>query len=826
MSQWTRRNVLKTGLAASVVRGATIESGQPSEAPGAEVTPAAGRERLLFDHAWRFHLGNADDAAQDFEFGHGLVFAKSNEATRVALPNYDDSQWRTLDLPHDWAVELPFVDDPETVANGSKPLGRKYPATSIGWYRRVFAIPQADLGRRIAVEFDGVFRDAMVFLNGHYIGRNLSGYAPFRYDLSDFLNYGGENALAVRVDATEHEGWFYEGAGIYRHVWLTKTHPLHVAHWGAYVTAEVQGAAARLHIALEMQNEADTPDGCNIVCTVFDPSGNGIGEWRVAGARLGPWERREFRGELGVSRAELWSLEKPQLYRMTTSIQRGGAEVDRYETPFGIRTIHFDPDNGFFLNGERVEIQGTCNHQDHAGVGSALPDRLQAFRIERLKSMGSNGYRTSHNPPTPELLDACDRLGMLVMDETRMMSSDPEGLSQLERLIRRDRNHPCVILWSIGNEEPVQGTPRGARIASTMKRLARGLDPTRPITEAQNNENSWGKGLSAVVDVQGFNYGKGENMDAYHREFPQKPCMGSETASTVSTRGEYANDKEKGYVSAYDVNFPRWAATAESWWSTYDARRFLAGGFAWTGFDYRGEPTPYGWPCINSHFGIVDTCGFPKDNYYYYQAWWSGKPVLHLFPHWNWLGREGQPIDVWCHSNADRVELLLNGESLGSKDVPKNGHVGWQVTFAPGTIEARGYKGGRHTLTARRETTGTAAKLVLSPDRATIGADGEDASVVAVHAVDAHGRMVPTADDEIQFDLAGGGRILGVGNGDPSSHEPDKASRRRLFNGLAMAVVQAPAKAGEIRVTASAPGLESATVILQCEAKPVRPRVA
>jgi len=509
-----------------------------------------------------------------------------------------------------------------------------------------------------------------------------------------------------------------------------------------------------------------------------------------------------------------------------------GAAVDTYETEFGIRTLRFDADEGFFLNGKAVKIKGTCNHQDHAGVGAALPDRIQYYRIERLKAMGSNAYRTSHNLPTPELLDACDRLGMLVMDETRMMSSNPEGLSQLERLIRRDRNHPSVVIWSLGNEEPEQGSERGARMFTTMKRLARRLDPTRLVTAAQNG--GWGKGISSVVDVFGCNY-HDKDVDGYHREHPKQPMIGTETASTVSTRGIYANDKEKGYVSAYDVNYPPWATTAQNWWSIYNARPYMAGGFAWTGFDYRGEPTPYGWPCINSHFGIMDTCGFAKDNFYYYQAWWGSRPVVHLFPHWNWPGKEGQEIEVWCHSNLDRVELFLNGTSLGSQNVVKDTHLMWKVKYQPGTLEARGYaargdaargdKSAAHVLVDKRETTGPAAAIRLLPDHKQIAGDGEDVSMVTVEIVDAQGRAVPIADNQVTFNVSGTGKLLGVGNGDPSSHESDQAAKRRAFNGLCMAIVQASRQAGDVVVEASSPGLQGTSVTINCRAVKARPAV-
>jgi beta-galactosidase len=839
MSEWTRRDVVKSGLAASlgalalpsVAAGApevaSSESRAGSKAVGAQSTSVSSRERLLLDFNWRFHLGHADDPARDFGYGNGEEFAKTGEFVRIpSRPDFDVSDWQAVDLPHDWVVELPFENAPALYQQGFKPIGRAYPATSIGWYRRVFDLPASDQGRRLSLEFDGVFRDCLVALNGVYLGRNLSGYAPFRFDITDLANYGGPNVLVVRADATEHEGWFYEGAGIYRHTWLVKAHPVHVSPWGTYVSSDVRGATAALTVVTQVENESDEAPVCRIVSTVTDAAGRAVATAATPPGRLAAWSGRELTQRLTVRNPALWSVETPTLYRLTTVVEAGGTEVDRYETPFGIRTMHFDPDRGFFLNGARVELKGTCNHQDHAGVGSALPDRLQYFRVEKLKGMGCNAYRTSHNPPTSELLDACDRLGMLVLDETRMMSSSEEALSQFSRMVRRDRNHACVFAWSIGNEEwLVQGAERGALIAEAMKRLARKLDPSRPITEAMNGD--WGKGLSAVVDVQGFNYFVAGDIDVYHRDHPRQPTMGTETGSTVSTRGIYANDPVRGYLSAYDVNFPRWASTAERWWSYYDARAFLAGGFVWTGFDYRGEPTPYQWPCISSHFGILDTCGFPKDNYFYYQAWWGGSPILHLFPHWNWPGKEGEEIEVWCHSNLERVEVFLNGQSLGAQDVRRDGHLMWKVRFAPGTLEARGYRGGRVVLTAKRETTGPAARVVLNADRPRIAADGEDVAVVGVQVVDAAGRLVPVAGDEISFQVSGAGKLIGVGNGDPSSHEADRGSNvRRLFNGLCMAIVQATKEAGEIHVEATAPGLAPGTVVIRCASATPRPAVA
>ena len=834
MPNWTRRDFLKSGIAASAGAASLgpdaerLLAGPRATLPGgAGQAASAGslRERLLLDFGWRFHLGNAADPSEDFGYGLGRGFQKTGDFFfKPSRPDFDASGWEAIDLPHDWAVALPFHEDKWLTAHGSKPLGRDYPETSIGWYRREFDIPAGDRGKRLSLEFDGVFRDSLVALNGNLLGGNLSGYAPFAFDITDQAWYGRKNVLVVRADATDHEGWWYEGAGIYRHVWLVKTSPVHVPQWGTFVTSEVKGNSATLTVATEVSNDQDGPASCTVVSKVLDSKGNVAATHRAPAVSIAAWRRRKVTQKIKVPNPQLWSIEEPNMYRLETSLEANGTATDTYETPFGIRTIRFDKDKGFFLNGKPVKIKGTCNHQDHAGVGIALPDRLQDFRIAKLKEIGSNGLRTSHNPPTPELMDACDRLGMVVLGETRMFSSVPEALSQLSRLIRRDRNHPSVVFWSTGNEEHEQSTDRGARMCRTMKRLVQRLDPTRPITQAM--DGGWGKGISTVLDVMGFNYKHAPEIMGFRQKFPNKPCVGTETASTVSTRGIYFNDPEKGYVSSYDVNYPPWATTTEEWWQLYDQHPWLSGGFVWTGFDYRGEPTPYGWPCISSHFGVIDTCGFFKDLGYYYKAWWGDKPVLHLFPHWNWGDSEGKPIDVWCFSNLDKVELFLNGKSLGARTIEKNSHAAWTVDYEPGAIEVRGYKGGRQVMTARRETTGEPAKIVLQPDRQKIAADGEDVSVVFVSVVDAQGRVVPVAENLITFQVSGNGRLIGVGNGDPSSHEADKASQRHAFNGLCTAIVQSSKQAGSIVVKATSPGIESATVTVECEQATPRPAVA
>ncbi|HEV2287733.1 MAG TPA: beta-galactosidase GalA [Candidatus Acidoferrales bacterium] len=863
MTSWTRRELLQIGAMAPAAGGLmaqdltrsplqNTEQSADREAPGSDKV----RERLLLDFNWRFHFGNADDPEQDFHFGDWSAFAKTGEFFLPSRTDFDDSGWQAIRLPHDFAAGLPFVNDPDLADYGFKPIGRKYPATSIGWYRRVFEIPQSDHGRRLAIAFDGVFRDCMVGLNGNYLGRNLSGYAPFRYDITDFARYGDKNVLVVHVNATEHEGWFYEGAGIYRHVWLEKMNAVHVANGGTHVTSEVHGSGATIEIATEVANDSDAAAQIRATHEIFDASGDKVATIQAASDTCAPWGSSKMAQGAEINAAKLWSLENPHLYRAVTTIESAGTIVDRYETIFGIRTAHFDPDKGFFLNGERVEIKGMCNHQDHAGVGSALPDGLQYFRVAKLKEMGANAYRTSHNPPTPELLDACDRLGMLVMDETRMMSSSTEGLSQLERMIRRDRNHPSIILWSLGNEEPLQGTPTGARICATMKQAVREVDASRPVTLAMNNH--WGQGASTVLDVQGCNYVHNGDMDKFHSHFPRQPIVGSEEASALSTRGIYSNDAVRGYMSSYDVNTPgHYAATAEEWWNYYSTRPFAAGAFVWTGFDYRGEPSPYKWPCINSHFGVMDTCGFPKDTYFYYQAWWSGRPVLHLFPHWNWQGQEGQPIQVWVHSNCDEVELFLNDASLGRKPMPRLSHLAWKVNYVPGVLMARGWKNGKVVSEDKRETTDAAAQIKLIPDRAGIRADAEDVAVVSVSVLDAQNRVIPIADDEITFETYGPGKIIGVGNGDPSSHEADKPpaelydshgafifgsateqsakvsvnaaqilTSRRVFNGFAQVIVQGQKQPGDIVLTAASPGLQSASITIHANTARLRPAVA
>ena len=811
---------------------------------GVSFATATARERVSMDSGWRFRLGDPSDVTAgvtaypeisylaklntpDLNVETALqasrpdpVATHAGENVSWVLTNYDDSTWRQLNLPHDWVVELPFdhtgigyTDHGFKKKNGS--------VNNIGWYRRTFTLPSGYVGHAVWIEFDGVYRNCLVWLNGHILGRNVSGYASFQFDVTPYLNPGGTNVLVVRVDASRDEGWFYEGAGIYRHVWLVAADPVHIAHWGTFVaTTALAGTNATVSIQTDVTNQSASIATGTLTSTILDANQNVV--TNVASPINLPAGQHLVVTQTVPLAANLWSLDTPYLYRLVSTVTHQGAAADIYTTPFGVRMVRFDPAQGVFINGKHVEIQGMCNHQDMAGVGSALPDRLQYYRIEKLKQMGVNAYRTSHNAPTPELLDACDRLGMLVLDENRRIGTNAEPLGELQRQILRDRNHPSVFAWSLANEEwSMQASADGQPIMAAMQSLVHSLDPTRSCTAAINGSLG-GVGFSAVLDVQGLNYNIPWNLDSYHPGHPNSPIIGTETASTVTTRGIYTNDTVNGYVASYDVitmakspGFPTpvtWGETAEAWWQVYAARPWSSGGFCWTGFDYRGEPTPYDWPCINSHFGIMDMCGFPKDLFYYYQANWTLKPVLHLFPHWNWT-TPGQFVAVWAYGNCDAVELIVNGVSRGRQPLNVQSHVRWNVRYAPGTLQAVGYVNGVAVLTNTVTTTGPAASIALVPDRSTILADGRDVSVVTVEALDAQGRVVPTANNLINFSITGGA-IIGVGNGDPSSHESDKASQRSVFNGLAEVLVQSTGQPGAITLTATAAGLTSTNVTI------------
>lgn len=778
--------------------------------------PSIQRKKINFDRDWKFHIGHAADPAKDFNFKVANLFSKTGKAEGTAIdPKFNDKDWRSIDLPHDWAVELPFEDSPnfDVMAHGYKPVGGLYPQNSVGWYRKSFLINSPDSGQRFAIQFDGIFRDAMVWVNGFYLGTNKSGYIGVNYDITDYINFGKDNVVVVRVDATQYEGWFYEGAGIYRHVWLQQYNNLHVAQNGVFVHTNVKGNSATINVETTIDNQTLVPASGTIQTLVLDRNGRKIAQSAEQPLSLALNEKRTANQQLSIKSPRLWTLDDPYQYRVISILKSGNSVLDRVTTKFGVRTVVINAANGLFLNGKNIKIKGVNCHQDHAGVGSALPDYLQYYRIKLLKQLGVNAYRTSHNAPTPELLEACDSLGMLVLDETRLLNSSPEYMDQFERLILRDRSHPSVFMWSIGNEEGlVQLTSVGKRLALSSMAKLKELDPTRTCTYAADVANEFA-GINEVIPVRGFNY-RVQGLKPYHIDHPNQPIIGTEMGSTVTTRGIYAKDTIIGYVPDQDITAPWWASKAEEWWPVAAENPWMMGGFVWTGLDYRGEPTPYKWPNINSHFGIMDVCGFPKNIYYYYQSWWTDNDVLHISPHWNWKGKEGQPINVWVNTNADNVELFLNGKSQGKKDMPRNSHLEWNVPYEKGTLEAVAIKKGRK-ITAKVETTDVPFELVLTPYKTTLFADGKDATVINVSAIDKQGREVPDTQNLVTFSLKGEAKIIGVGNGNPSSHEPDKCAdgnwQRKLFNGKCQLILQSGYTKDIIKLEAKSEGLQPAS---------------
>lgn len=778
------------------------------------------QKRTSLDDDWRFHFGHAANAEKDFNYSIATIFSKSGGAAKTAIdPKFVDTTWTKVQLPHDWAVKLPFVysDNFDVVSHGFKPVGGLYPETSIGWYRKRFQVSNNSKNNRFEIQFDGVFRNASVWLNGFYLGTNQSGYLGFSYDVTDYLKYGEDNILVVRVDATQYEGWFYEGAGIYRHVWLHETNKIHIPQHTVFVTATPSGRKANVSVALEVENKNLNSDNCSVYTYITDRNGKEITRSSKKNLQIGAHRKTDASFNLTLNNCTRWDLENPYLYRAVVVVEKNGQKIHQEKVKFGIRSFEFDVKKGFSLNGKRFKIKGTNNHQDHAGVGAAMPDDLQYYRIRLLKEMGSNAYRASHNAPTPELLEACDSLGMLVVDEQRLLNSSPEYLNQFERLIKRDRNHPSVILWSIGNEEGwIQKTETGKKIAQTLLTQQKIFDPTRTSTYAADMPNEF-NGVNEVIPIRGFNYRQNAVAD-YHRDHPNQPLIGTEMGSTVTTRGIYEVDKQRAYVPDQDITAPWWASRAEEWWVLAAENDFWLGGFIWTGFDYRGEPTPYQWPNVNSHFGVMDVCGFPKNIYYYYKSWWTDEDVLHISPHWNWPDKVGEEIDVWVNSNADEVELFLNNKSLGKQIMPRDRHLKWKVPYHAGTLEAVALKKGK-TIRAQVKTTDTPFAIKLAPSVEKMRANGTDLAIINVSVVDKNGLEVPVADNVIKFRVSENAKILGVGNGDPSSHEPDQCApgtwQRSAFNGKCQLIVQAGKTAGDITVEAYSNTLQTTKITLK-----------
>ena len=748
------------------------------------MTIAAGahvsRERINFDKGWQFAFGDASSPAKDFgcgtEYFNYLTKAASIHNEGPYCMKFDASGWAVVDVPHDWVVDLPYAAD-ASHSHGYKTVGYKYPQTSVGWYRKTFTIPAEDYGKHLWLQFDGIFRDSRVWVNGFYLGGEPSGYAVQTYDISEYLNYGGENLVCVRADATLEEGWFYEGAGIYRHVWLNKASSLHVAPFGTFVRAEFDEGTdfsdcnAYLDIETTVQNMSAAAAGSAYALkhTLVDADGGKKATCSIDGSELMGKDSHKTAVRMPVENPHLWSCEDPYLYTLVTEVILNGEVIDIYKTVTGIRKAEFNKDEGFLLNGKQVKLKGVNMHQDHAGVGSGIPDGLQEWRLMQLKKFGCNAYRSSHNPMTPELLDMCDRLGILVIEENRLTGINSMHTDLLERMIRRDRNHPSIILWSVGNEEwGLEWNDFGRRIAESMREYCHRFDPSRPMTVASSS----GPNILVPADVAGYNYIIQNPADKHREDYPERCAVGSEETTGCGTRGIYF-DSEKG-VGA-DAGGGRMVALnrspqgpdslyncIERGWKFYAERPWLGGLFYWTGFDYRGEPNPMVFPATSSEFGILDYCGFPKDEAFYLKAWWTSEPVLHILPHWNLDGHEGETIPIWVYSNCDEVQLIVNGRKLERKAMPVNGHLEWTAEYQSGYVKAIGYRGGKKMMERRIDTTGEAVEAVWTHEVV------EETMVACVEMRDDRGRFVPTACSEVAFTAPSGWRIIGWGNGDPA----------------------------------------------------------
>ena len=778
------------------------------------------RETIRLDDGWKFAFGNAADPKKDFgcgtEYFNYLTKANSIHNEGPYAANFNDSTWQEVKVPHDWVTILPYADV-ASHSHGYKTVGYKYPETSVGWYRKTINIPACDLGKHIALQFDGIFRNARVWFNGFYMGTEPSGYATQVYDVTEYVNYGGDNLICVRADATLEEGWFYEGAGIYRDAWLMKSAAVGVAPFGTFVYADLKQPYDKvtIYVETEVNNHSLTTQQCEVSHRLLDADGREVAKSESSTIMLKAKQTLNSQPlTLNLNTPHLWSPADPYLYKVETTVKVDGRVTDVYETTTGIRDIEFDADRGFLLNGQPLKLKGVNMHQDHAGVGAAIPDALQAWRIKQLKKMGCNAYRASHNPMTPALLDICDREGILVIDENRLTGINEEHLRLLERMIKRDRNHPSVILWSNGNEEwGMENTIQGTRIAAAMREYTHLLDPTRHSTIA----NAGGREMVKGLDVVGFNYIVQNDVDNQKKNNPTWKIVGTEETTGCGTRGWYFKDEKYPgrMVSLNRTMEQNYENIIERGWKFYDERPWAAGLFYWTGFDYRGEPNPLSYPAHDSEFGILDYCGFPKDEAYYLKSWWTDEPVLHIFPHWNLQGHEGEEVEVWAYSNCDEVELTVNGKKLGRQPMPRNGHLKWKAVYQPGRVEATGYKNGKRILTKTIETTKAAAKVVLKADRHQIAADGQDMAIVNIELHDQKGRFVPNACPVLTFCLEGDANIIGCGNGDPSylgSDHPDKQPCHTFsipaFNGRAQVLIQSGKLPSTVTLKCTADGLK------------------
>jgi beta-galactosidase len=862
-------------------------------ASGWSQTPAASRERISFNDNWRFTKEDPADAGarlgyasiKDWVTATGAEFAgdvKSADKGRPAgnlgadiaytQPGFDDRAWRSLSLPHDWGIEGPFKQE-YAGATG------RLPWSGVGWYRKHFNVPAGDQGRKLYLDVDGAMAYANVWLNGQYLGGWPYGYASWRVDLSPYVRFGAENVIAIRLDNPPDSSRWYPGGGIYRNVWLVKTSPVHVAQWGVYVTtSEKTKTEAVANLQVTVNNPTSSAADLRLRATIYTKNPDGRRADKPA-ATSAPVNLQVAAGSSAkaaltapIANCVLWTLQKPSLYVAAVEVEQAGKIVDSYETTFGIRSIQFDSEKGFLLNGERIQLQGVCDHHDLGALGSAINLRALERQLETLKEMGANAIRTSHNPPAPELLDLCDRMGFVVMDEafdtwSRTKTRNDYGLlfgdwheKDLRAMIRRDRNHPSVVIWSIGNEVAEQGMgPQGAAIAAELTRIVHEEDPGRPTTSGCNSARP-DSPFAAAIDAIGVNYQGSRpsqaqpygNYPLFRQAFPKVFLYGSETSSTISTRGEYTfpvaefpgaitggrgrggdanavppgQDVANYQMSSYDLYYPSWATSPDTEFAAQDRFPFVGGEFVWTGWDYLGEPTPWGGrtdPSRSSYFGIIDLAGFKKDRFYIYQARWRPDlPMAHILPHWNWPDRIGQVTPVHVYTSGDAAELFLNGKSLGRKTKGQYEYrLRWDdVKYEPGELRVVAYKNGKEWARDVMKTAGTAAKLLIQADRAAFSADGKDLSFVTITVADKEDLLVPRSKNRIRLTVEGPGEIVATDNGDPTSFESFQSKERNAFNGLCLAIVAGkPGQAGTITLKAESEGLAGATIKLVSRAK-------
>lgn len=766
------------------------------------------REVVCLDNDWQFAFGDASNPAKDFgcgtEYFNYLTKANSIHNEGPYSEKFDASSWKHVNLPHDFVVDLPY-DAPASHSHGYKQVGYKYPQTSVGWYRKSFRVDSTALGKHFQLSFDGIFRDSRVWVNGFYCGGEPSGYISQSYDITDYLNYGGDNLICVRTDATLEEGWFYEGAGIYRHAWLKETSPVHIAENGICITThfpkenDKKYSNALVTVKTAVKNSSHDEAAFQVKVRILDKSGKEVAAYTEQGplrnGKVKSQREATSRCQINVESPHLWDIDSPYLYTAEVSVlDNHGKVLDVQKEKFGIRDVKFHKDRGFILNGKVVKLHGVNLHQDHAGVGAGIPDAVLVYRIKKLKELGCNAYRSSHNPMSPAMLDVCDSLGIVVIDENRLSGISEYEIHQLKSMIERDRNHPSVILWSVGNEEwGIEWNVKGERIAATMRDYCHLFDPSREMTFATSS----GPTVEVPVDVAGYNYITQNPIDEHRQKYPERKCVGTEELTGCGTRGCYYDDIENGHMMSENRKPDEKDGTfnlIERGWKFYAERPWAAGCFYWTGIDYRGEPNPLKYPATGSQKGILDYCAFPKDEAYYLQSWWTEKPVLHIFPHWNLKGHEGEAVDVWAYSNCDEVELFVNGKSVGRQQMPKNGHLSWKTTYQPGTLKAVGYTNGKKSITQVLETTSNAmaAKIKYYHNLANDGV-----SICDIDLVDKKGRFVPDACNDLLLTVPEGVEILGWGNGDPAFQlveRPTDSSAATMnikaFNGKAQVIIK------------------------------------